>query len=113
MGSKIKFVGRITPEATCVSIDSGAKVHWKIETGIEVDFEILIDRSEVVVECTYDGSITQNHLDGMFVRAFDIVRATVDLLSFSIGRGLIVVLDKIIDRCGNESGILLQEPPLA
>lgn len=111
----LKFIGRVIPEISDVSFQSGAKVLWDIDAATRtcVQFEVVIEHSVVTVSCEYQGDIRQEHVDAMYIRAVDLTRANVDLLSFSTGLGLVVVLDHVIDRAGSKSAIWPQDSTLA
>lgn len=53
------------------------------------------------------------HLMPVYMRALDTVRTVVDLMSFSNGVGLTVVLDTLIEPDGVSSQLVAQQPDLA
>jgi hypothetical protein len=108
----LTFTGRIFPKAIDLCFETGATCRWVIEPSMIVEMQVRILHSEVTVTCHYEGALRQEHLSAVYVRALDVVRATVDLLSFSIGRGLIVILDHVKDRFGTCTEISPEEQPL-
>jgi hypothetical protein len=103
---KTQFLGRVFPTAPDVWHRSGSKIRWQVsDTGITADFEVKIEHSIVTVECECQNDLTTELTEALFIRAFDLARATVDMISFSTGRGLIVMLEKIVRPTGEESEI--------
>lgn len=106
----IQFIGRVLPEACKISI-KGLPITWEDPNFGSATFNIQIKDSCVLVECktTY----LPSDLTSLYMRAFDLSRAAVDLVSFANGWGLSVILDAVIKPDGSRSTLFPQDPELS
>jgi hypothetical protein len=109
----IRFLGRVLPKTFQVSLSNIPDVNWAdSELGQSLAFKIGVQSNLVDVQCTleeYDPSL----LDRIYLRAFDLVSAPIDLLSFAKGYGLTVVIEKFVDDKGAMSAFVTHDPHLA
>jgi hypothetical protein len=110
--SAVRFRGRVSPPAVQVAIHGLPKVHWEApERGLIMDFSFDIQGSEIQVACESNKFEPEDFVH-VYMRALDLARASVDLVAFSMGYGLSVVLDTFVDTNGITSTILPQDPNL-
>ncbi|HXC02667.1 MAG TPA: hypothetical protein VNU49_08455 [Opitutaceae bacterium] len=108
---KVQFIGRVFPDASKVSA-TAPDLNWKQEDiGLDATFRIKISDSVVNINCdiTKFESDTFVHL---FMRVLDLSRALVNMVAFTSGYGLTVVLDAFIDPNGTSSLIAMIDPSL-
>lgn len=110
----IKFAGRILPAVIQLTIKDHPVVHWHDDqTGVEMDFTISIQAGIVTVECELTDFQRERDLVRVYMRAFDLVRATVDLTCFSTGYGLSVIIDSFTDTDGVTAPFVPHNPKLS
>lgn len=108
----VRFRGRVFPSVVQVAIHGVPKIHWEVpERHLVTDFSFEIEGSEVLIVCELNKYEPADFVH-VYMRALDLARASVDLVSFSMGYGLSVVLDTFFDTCGTPSAILPQDPSL-
>jgi hypothetical protein len=91
---KIQFLGRVLPASQSVGI-APRDLTWN-DGDTKLSIKARIANSIVNIDCEYQ---TQP-LEIVFNRAFDIARASVNMLSFATGIGLVVQIDTIIREDG-------------
>jgi len=102
----LQFTGRIHPDVGQISVTNVPTVNWTDEEiGLEMAFSFQIEKSAVRVECRVN-RFTPDDIVPIWMRAFDLVRAAVDLTCFSTGIGATVILDILIDPSGARSTLL-------
>jgi hypothetical protein len=90
----IKFGGRVLPQVIQVTITDHPAINWAdADHGVEIAFNISIQQGVVTAVCALNKFNPETDLVRVYMRAFDLVRATVDLTCFSTGYGLSVILD--------------------
>jgi hypothetical protein len=110
----IKFGGKVLPEVIKITITDHPAINWLgSEYGLEISFKISIHEGVVVVECTLNQYNHDTDLVRVYMRAFDLVRATVDLTCFSTGYGLSVILDTFTNPEGITTPFVPHNPQLA
>src|SRR2546421_10180897 len=110
----VRFIGRVLPAKHKVSLPSEPTFQWKIDhLALEVTFRLRIDDGSVLIACDVNKFVADIHLLPLFVRAYDIASASVDLVAFASGRGLRVVLETFIDPAGATVPIAAEQPSLA
>ena len=88
-------------------------VNWAdADLSLNMAFKPKIEGSDVSVECEVD-RFDPTDLVPIWMRAFDIVRAAVDLACFAAGIGATVTLDRMVDPKAEHRTLLSQEPGLA
>jgi len=111
---KVRFTGRIFPAAINISIDNHPATNWKSpDLGLDMTFRVQIKNNNITIECEMNRFDGASHVTPLFMRAHDIARATVDLISFSTGNGLVVILDTFTDPNGITTSLAAQQPTLA
>jgi hypothetical protein len=110
----IYFGGRILPTAIQITINDHPTINWKdSELDLDIAFTISINTGEVRVVCELSKFDQREHLARIYMRAFDLVRATVDLTSFSTGYGLTVIIDSFTDTLGVTTPFVPHDPAKA
>jgi hypothetical protein len=111
---KVRLLGRIFPTVFKITIDNYPSLTFPAtKDNLELTFNVEIRDGIITVDCTTNKWSKAEHLMPIYMRATDIVRAAVDLVAFSTGNGLTVILDTLIDPAGNRSVIAPQNPELA
>ena len=110
----IHFGGRILPTVIQISIKDHPTINWTdSELDLDMAFKISIENGEVRVACELSEFDQSEHLARIYMRAFDLVRATVDLTSFSTGYGLSVLIDSFTDTSGVTTPFVPYDPTKA
>jgi hypothetical protein len=110
----VHFLGRILPD-TLIQISIGHKpiVKWESpDIGLTMEFTNHIEKSQIDVECKLN-RYTPNDFLPVYMRAMDLCRASVDLVAFTKGYGLTVVLETFVDPTGATSSLLFKDDSLA
>lgn len=108
---KIQFIGRVLPGAIKVSVQA-PEIKWKWEeTGLELTFRLKIGNSFVNAECELEKYQPQ-YISELYRRAFDLARASVNLIGFAQGFGLSVILEMLIMPDGSPSELAPIDPSL-
>ena len=108
----IHFTGKVLPSIVKVTVDSGRQLNWsEPNIGLEMKITLHIKDSVVDAECELN-RYEDKELATYYMRALDLVRASVDLVSFAMARGLTVFLDTVVKPNGIPSPILLENPLL-
>jgi hypothetical protein len=109
----VQFLGRVHPAVMNVTIRPGGTAGWNVEElGLAMAIEFEITNSAVHVNChlnKYDAS----DFVAIWMRAFDTVRAAVNLLGFVLATGLTVTLDTFIDPEQHHKALLAEDQRLA
>lgn len=108
----IHFIGRILPDAIRVSIPFRPIVKWEEELGLVFNFKFNITESNIDIECELP-KYQPEMLVPLYMRAFDLCRAQVDLVAFKSGVALTVFLDKLIDPQGIQTSLVGQNNELS
>ncbi len=109
----IRFDGRVLPAAIQVSVQDHPSINWKdAEEDLDIKFTISIRNGIVSVECEVEKFDQDVHMVRIFMRAFDLARATVDLVAFNSGYGLTVVFDTFTSPSGVTSPFVSHDPRL-
>lgn len=95
---EVHFIGSVLPSGIVnVAIEHQPTLTWHIpEIDFTVDFKVSIKDSIVDVECKSSRFDELKDLIPIYIRAFDLARASVEVVAFSIGYGLGVLLEKIV-----------------
>lgn len=112
----VHFVGRVVPPESAVTI--GYTPVIKIEEkalDFNASFVVHIENSFVDVECRLDRYNPDDHAQRvlLYVRAFDMARAAVDLVSFATGTAQTVFFGGFVDPKGVASQLNFHDPNLA
>src|SRR5437879_10337143 len=106
---KLRFTGTIHPAAIKTSVDDHPTINWKsTDLGFNLNCHVAIRDNKVSIECEVDNFERDKHLTPIVMRAYDTARATIDVISFATGNGLVFVLDTFIDTDGNTTAVAPQ-----
>jgi hypothetical protein len=110
----VKFGGRVLPPVIQISIKDHPSIRWHDdEMKTDIDFNISIQAGLVRVECNLSQYDQNSDLVRVYMRAFDLVRATVDLACFSSGYGLSIIIDNYTNPEGVTTPFVPHNPELA
>jgi hypothetical protein len=113
---RVQFSGRILPAALHVSIPNTPKVSFRdaemTQLGLEFSATVHIEQSIVTINCDLNKFEKTQHLTPITMRAYDIAKAMIDLVSFSTGHGLLFVLETLTDDEGCITSVAPQQPEL-
>jgi hypothetical protein len=91
---KVVFHGRVLPPHIQITANS-PKINWRVEEfDITITCSVLIDKSVATVILELQ-EWRLEYLSDFHKRATDLARATVNMLAFSTGHGLFVMIDSI------------------
>ncbi len=113
---KIQFSGRIFPIANSFTLHNTYSVHFTdaemIALGVDCWGRLNIRDNLVTIDCELNVFEKSKHLMPVTMRAYDIARATIDLMSFSSGNALMFILETLIDADGNTTLVVPMQPDL-
>ncbi|WP_316195839.1 MULTISPECIES: hypothetical protein [unclassified Bradyrhizobium] len=110
---KIRFAGRILPEAINLSVQDHPTISWKSGlSGTEGRFEISIVANAITVDCELHRFESQ-HFTEVYARASDLVSATINFHAFCTGVGFQAILEKVSIDGGAEQPVIPQDQALA
>jgi len=96
----IRITGRVFP--SCIEFSFSTSLMPAIQLdpatpsildGLEARFQFSIKKSQVEVLC-HVNRIHASDFDFLFTSAYETIRSAIDLMAFSIGNGLTLVLEK-------------------
>ena len=112
---KILFHGRVFPEAFDVSLFVKPTTQFKdkqiTDLGLVFSATVSIENNKVAIECDLNKFDKTTHLMPVAMRAYDIARGAVDLISFSSGNALLFVLETMTDIQTRETTALVASQP--
>lgn len=109
-----RFTGRVLPAALDVSIANRPTFNWKAdELGLDMTFHVQIQNGSIAIDCEVNKFDASAHFVPLFMRAYDIARASADLAAFTTGNGLTIILDSFTEPAGATIPIAAQQPSLA
>jgi len=109
----VKFLGQVLPNNSVRITSQSPSINLaNPKTGVEGTISVSIVESKVTVVFDINQYLPSDFMV-MFARAFDVSRACVDVLAFSMGVGLTVILDEFISPDGRKVGIVPQTRYLA
>lgn len=110
---QLTFSGRVLPLVFSVSIDVSFEAKWEIpEIGLHITLKPSVNNSAVRVQCDLSRDYRKDDLPHIFMRAFDVARAAVDLVAFATGNGFSVIFEKIA-YAGKEEHFVTHDVSLA
>lgn len=111
---KVRFAGRIFPQVVQLSVKDHPQINWKDdENDLDISFAISIQNGTVTVDCDVNKFDPALHLTSLYMRAFDLARATVDLTAFCTGYGFTVLFEKFTSPSGEITDLAPYDPRLA
>jgi|SRR5450756_36511 len=109
----VHFLGRVLPPAAQISVGHKPILKWEEATlDLKMEFSVDITNSQIDVECKLN-RFHINDLRELHMRSLDLCRVSVNLVAFSQGFGLTVILDTFVDPDGNKSIMTIHNPALA
>lgn len=110
---KVQFIGRVLPEMVRISIPPQQDIEFKEpDLGIDVTFRLRINLSLVNIECQSADCLAGDTIPLLYIRAFDLARASINMIAFSTGTGLSLILDLCIKEDGIPSPVAAINPDL-
>lgn len=110
---RVRFIGRVFPSEVRLTVADHPQITWHDDqNNIDTIFTITIQNNTITVDCEtnrFDPSL----VTFLYMRAFDLARATVDLAAFSSGYGFIVIIETITTPDGQTTTIAAYDPSLA
>ena len=108
---KIHFIGRVLPTAFKITVQAPeAKWVWQ-EAGLELTFRVKIGNSFINAECELR-EYKPEFIAELYRRAFDLTRASVNLVGFAQGLGLTVLFEMFIAPDGSVTELAPMDPSL-
>ena len=96
-----------------LTAEQQAKLAELVEAGLILNCDVKNQDNNVTIDCEVDNFEKKKHLTPIVMPAYDTARATIDLVSFASGNGLVFVLDTFTDPGGNTTVVAPQQPDLA
>jgi hypothetical protein len=93
--AKIQFLGRVLPEFIKVNMPPRDVLWQEADTQAETTMHLRIFQSIINIECE-SNIYSKDNLAPLYMRAFDLARASVNLVAFASGEGLSLILDTMI-----------------
>jgi hypothetical protein len=112
---RIRFNGRIYPDALGVSTTNLPSVRWSdggmLSLGLEPVCHLKIENNIVTIDVDIQ-RFDPSYFTSLVMRAHDTARAAVDLMSFASGNGLIFLLESWVTPEGESRPVAAQQPDL-
>jgi hypothetical protein len=107
MTDTIHFLGRVLPPECDISIGYVPVIYWNEPALLDFvpAFVVHIKNSNVDVECRLDTFRVERYIS-LHIRAFDLVRAAVDLVAFSTGYPLTVIFTTFVHPDGKQEPLV-------
>jgi hypothetical protein len=110
---RVRFAGRIFPTGVHLSVAGHPQISWHDDQNeLDITFTIAIENNIVTVDCDvsrFDSTL----ITPIYMRAFDLARATVDLAAFSSGWGFVVVFETFTSPTGATTSFGAYDPSVA
>jgi len=82
------------------------------DSKLEMSFVLKIHNSLIEIECDVN-RFGADDLVPVYMRAFDLARASVNLVAFALGSGMALILETMIDPLGTTTPLVFTDPRLA
>jgi hypothetical protein len=110
--AKVQFIGKVLPDAVKVTVTL-PELTWKwSEENVDIKFQIKIGNSVVNAEVEIPAYDQSRHFNELYKRVSDLVKTAVNLVSYSNGWGLVVIIETVIGPDGMPNALLPQDPRL-
>lgn len=110
---RVRFRGRIFPGGVQITVADHPQINWHdSKNNLDITFTISVQNSIVTVDCDvsrFDPAL----ITAIYMRAFDLARATVDLVAFNSGWGLVVIFETVTSPTGETKFFGSYDPSLA
>ena len=111
---KICFTGKIWPRVVTISLSDHPIAHWNDPSiDLNITFRTTIENGVVTIECDMNKFNIEEHKIFVTKLAYDLGRATVDLMAFKNGAGLLFLLNTLTDENGREWQLVGRDAELA
>jgi len=111
---RVRFSGRVFPFVYDVTIKEHPKVTWfDDETDTTIKFEVSIKNGEIEIDCDLDRYDEEKYIASLYMRAYDVVRTSLDLVAFNTGYGLTVLIENYTGPFGETRPFVVQDLQLA
>jgi hypothetical protein len=111
---KICFTGEIWPRVVTISLSDHPIAHWNDPSiDLNITFRTTIENGVVTIECDMNKFNIEEHKIFVTKLAYDLGRATVDLMAFKNGAGLLFLLNTLTDENGREWQLVGRDAELA
>jgi hypothetical protein len=108
----VHFLGRVLPKTVNISIDHDPIIKWESpDIDLNMEFICHVRDSSINVECRLS-RWEADLFSEVYKRAFDLSRASIDLVGFAMGYGLSVYLDAFVNPEGIQSELLFKDDSL-
>jgi hypothetical protein len=109
----VHFLGKVLPQVIQVTLGHQPIVKWnQPDVGLSMEFTSHINESRIDLECKLN-RYTAEDLLHVYRPALDLCRTSVNLVSFKMGYGLMVLLETFVDPTGTKSTLLPKDEALA
>jgi hypothetical protein len=110
---KILFTGRILPHAN-ITLPNYPVGEWNDPAiGLDITFRTAIENGVVNIKCEMNAFSNEEHSQTVAKLACDLARATIDLIAFKNGAGLLFYLETMTDEPGRVWSLVNQNHELA
>jgi hypothetical protein len=104
---RFTFLGEIIPISRGVTISNHPQIFWEAdESGLSMLFSLSIVDGQIIVECDANRENAPHQISQMHLRAVDIARTAVNLVSFTDGFGRSISLHTMIRPDGSQATIV-------
>lgn len=113
---KITFKGRVAPASCKLTFNPGAAIRTIMHSDkldYNLTFRLAVENCDILVECDVDQIPTQEAMNQLYKKAYEIARAATDVFSFASGLFLSVTFETLTDATGQELEFSLGDSELA
>ncbi len=109
----VHFYGEVLPRPFRISLSNLPEVNWEVpESGLSLRFLLEIKDSQVHIT-VHANKYSDDDMVSLYMRAWDLARASVELVAFRLGWGVDVVLSKFVRPDGIENDLVFSDERLA
>ena len=109
----VHFYGEVLPRPFLISLSNLPEINWEVpERALSLRFLLEIKHSQVHIT-VHTNQYSDDDMVSLYMRAWDLARASVELVAFRLGWGVSVVLSKFVGPDGVESEIVFNDERLA
>jgi hypothetical protein len=109
----VRFQGRVLPPGLNLTTRKHPTVKVR-DQDLDYDMylDVIIEDGKIIVDCSVENYRREKHYSRLFMRAFDIANASVNLAAFSMGAGASVFFDSSIEDDGTGQILVLRDREL-
>lgn len=108
----VQFLGHVLPLTLRLSFQNIPPVRLEAHDGLTAEITIHLNQSRIEVICETN-RFNDSDLGYLYIRTFDITRATVNIVAFATGYGLSLHLHQFVDPTGYVGPLNIQHLELA